>query len=785
MVKNIYLVHHSHTDIGYTDYQEKIVFNHVAFIRDLPNTVNDDFKWNCETLFCVERFLKEADENEKKEFFRLVKEDKIGLSATYLNFTDLADVPHLTARVRRILSELAENGVTVRTAMFCDINGISLGSLDSYLDSGIEFLFTNVHCHHGMYPLFRNQQPFFWKSMKSGRSLLVWNGEHYNLGNALGFTCTKRANFMTENYFGSRHFDDAVKNCTANVKRYIAELEESGYDKDFLISAVSGVFSDNAPPNPEIAAIAKGVETELGTGFSVKMVTLAQLYSLIQDDCRNAPVYTGDFTDWWSFGVGSNPYATKHYLEAVRTQRKAELFGAEGVLSPALNDAYVDNALLYAEHTFGHSATVTDPSETMVQNLEFRKSSYASRANEAANMNLLRVYGSLHDSCTYYDRDGRIRVLHKGNGGLVPISFYIECWPYELFEVVDERTGRKMETQVSKHPRGALVSFYDTFAHGEEKRYRYAEIPLPAVQINTRHAYCGSERVRDIVNEYDPVTYTLPYQIDSPYFRITFSVGGGITGVYDRVHDRELLSDGDYALFNPVYEVTEGETDLYEQRRLLGRNIRGLRSKRYTAVVTGVTEVERGAVFNKTVLSMELYGLKKLDMVLKLYTNIPKIEVTLKVYKNLCLDAESLFLPLTLRQMKSLYFNKGGAYFRPGVEQIPGSCMEYYLLTDGLVYEAADTKYAIGLPDAPLVYTGEMKHHPVRLCRNLPEDNLRPLYSWIMNNNWETNFPLSLAGITEFRYTLTQCDAALPDVFAYLNTDSLETAVIMEKNQRG
>jgi hypothetical protein len=49
---------------------------------------------------------------------------------------------------------------------------------------------------------------------------------------------------------------------------------------------------------------------------------------------------------------------------------------------------------------------------------------------------------------------------------------------------------------------------------------------------------------------------------------------------------------------------------------------------------------------------------------------------------------------------------------------------------------------------------GELKHHPVLLCDNKEENNKRDVYSWIMNNTWETNFKMDLSGITEFCYTL-------------------------------
>lgn len=54
--------------------------------------------------------------------------------------------------------------VPMKTAMIADINGISMGYRDALLDNGVEFLFTNIHCHHGMYPLYQNQTPYFWEN---------------------------------------------------------------------------------------------------------------------------------------------------------------------------------------------------------------------------------------------------------------------------------------------------------------------------------------------------------------------------------------------------------------------------------------------------------------------------------------------------------------------------------------------------------------------------------------------------------------------------------------------
>lgn len=82
-IKTLYVIHHSHTDIGYTDLQERVIDTQVDYIHTVLKMMKQpeyqDFRWNCETLFCVEEFWKEATEEEKEDFCRLASKGKIGI----------------------------------------------------------------------------------------------------------------------------------------------------------------------------------------------------------------------------------------------------------------------------------------------------------------------------------------------------------------------------------------------------------------------------------------------------------------------------------------------------------------------------------------------------------------------------------------------------------------------------------------------------------------------------------------------------------------------------------
>ena len=140
-IQTVYVVHHSHTDIGYTDLQERVIDTQVDYLRTVLSLMEQPeyggFRWNCETLFCVEEFWKSATEEEKAAFLRLVAGGKIGLSANYLNFNDLVDCSVYRERLSRWQQNLSQAGAAMRTAMMADINGISMGYRDAMLAEGV------------------------------------------------------------------------------------------------------------------------------------------------------------------------------------------------------------------------------------------------------------------------------------------------------------------------------------------------------------------------------------------------------------------------------------------------------------------------------------------------------------------------------------------------------------------------------------------------------------------------------------------------------------------------
>ncbi len=762
-IKTIYVVHHSHTDIGYTDLQERILDEQAHYIHSVLDIMkssekNADFRWNCETYFCVERFFSQATQEEKNDFFHYVKTGQMGMSASYLNFTDLLDYEVYRKRLSEMNTLFQEHEIDIKTAMTADINGISMGQRDALLEYGVEFLFTNVHTHHGMYPLYQNQNAYWWKN-KEGKSLLVWNGEHYNLGNVLGIKPNVSPNFMTDSYLGrEKELEDSISTLKKNVDDYLNSCEEQGYPYDFIVCAVSGVFSDNAPPNIEILRTIEHFQKRYGTEVCLKMVSLQELYSAIKDKLKDAPVLKGDFTDWWANGVGSTPYAVKHYKEAQR------IYHLCGRLDPAVYQKYPqeariaeDNLLLYSEHTWGHSATITNPYDTMVLNLDMRKTSYASKAHESASLMLNKTAAEAGDILRYYNTNGKIKVINTGTSeGMMPVEFYIESMSMKNAQIIRSSDKKEIPCQISSHPRGVLISFIDTFSSKEVKEYEYRELPPIKKVINTRQCYIGAERIQDIVNDYEPITYKLPYEIENDWFKINYRIGEGITSFYNKREECEMLGEGLARFFTPIYECTSIRTNDYSERSILGRNVRGKHAVQYQGELIEVKCLEQGKIFTTLEFVYSLEGTNYCSVVFKIYHLIPKIDFKLKLAKTISNNIESIYLPLTLELPdRKIYLEKGTEPFMPGVEQLPGACIEYYMSDYGMIYQTSKGSVSIQTLDVPLFYMGEMKHHSIKLCDGKLEYNDRDIYSWVMNNIWETNFKMDLSGYAEFRYSIS------------------------------
>lgn len=784
---NIYLIHHSHTDIGYTERQEKLMKYHSDFILQAIAILDGihsgkikgcgGFKWQCENQWQIENFYRNATNEQKKSFEKYVQSDEIGLSGNYLNMTELVDYDVLSSRIHKTQEYGKRIGKDIKSGMSADVNGYAWGYADALYENGVENLYCNLHPHHGMFPLHKKQQPFFWKTPK-GNKVLTWISEHYHFGNELFFSPHAGSSYLL--------FDDQrqmletkqelktdativteveISVCTTRLKRYLENLEKEEYNFDFVPFMVSGAITDNAPPS---AAIAKRVH-ELNKIFAgeitVKMVTLEEFFAIVRQHEDKIKTYEGDFTDWWADGVGSTPHTVKLFREAQRKYAICKKIDPDTQLgNKDLIEKAAENIMLYAEHTWGYSSSVTEPWDTLVSNLEKKKDAYAINANTEIAQNLDIVLSKLGEVSISVDRAQRYKVK---NPHTIPyqgiVRVYIEYWEYPKgcvfnpairFCAFNENTGEELPCQGHQIARAFELEVFVTLSPMQEI---IVELKPNHTNESTvrNHAHIGAEAVKDIITDLDETE--MPFLIETPFYRVAFSPEKGIESIIDKQTNIEICDKNlNHGAFSGIYEITPGIHDMaYQTRRKMGRNRCAISTKRDISKLIDVEIIETGSVYVTAKLSYKLDGTNFYYVFLKVYKTMPLIEARVCLHKKSRWDAENLYvtLPFITDGTNETYVDKTGCIIRPGIDQLPGSCQDFYLIQNGLVRKGNTIDIIIAIKDAPLISFGTRMAKPIELCDGKNTTlNTSTAYSWVMNNFWETNFKVDLGGFHEFTY---------------------------------
>ena len=730
------LIHHSHTDVGYTDPQSVITRWHVDYLRRALDLIDadPDFAWQCETFWAVERFWDAATAGDRHRLVAAARAGRLGLSASWANLDELADMPllaHLTGRAARFASA---HGLALRSAMTADINGHGWGLATALLDAGVQNLFACVHTHHGRYPLAHPQQGFWWEA-PDGRRLLVWSGEHYHQGNELGLAPGAVSSYLTKDDCDAHTiFHDPWTVAVRRIPRYLDALRSRGPLPDPVPLMISGLRTDNGPPSAEIAAMARRWNAEHGDVCHVQLGTLDTVFGRMRASGAVArlPVHRGDWPDWWSDGLASEPEATRLFRLAQREWRWLRGLGA-----PAAElDAIAGDLALYAEHTFGHSDSVTAPAHELVHRIAARKRAYAALACDRTAAALDAADGALGGGPPAPGRPLRFRVVAPTDRGARGVAALVvehtEYHERDLDGPVHVRTerGQALACQRRPVPRGMAFEVAIDVPPGARRRLELVAGDAAAIP--------------PAAGEGPPA--------------LRWETGAGITQL--AASGRPLLrTDAPYPPFALITERTPvgPDDDQAGVRGAMGLDRKGPGEHREMARCTGGRDLAHGPVTTRQLLHYHATDTEA-DLELVRHHGAPVLEAALRVHHRGCRDPENLYLPLPFAWpgAETLWAFKAGARVRPWRDQIPGTVTDWTCVQEGFAWCGPDGGLAVGMLDAPLLWLGSLQSGRRRLMGDpeLPPVP-RHLFAWLAGNFWETNFRAEIGGCHEWRFVVT------------------------------
>jgi alpha-mannosidase len=360
--RDIHLVHHSHTDIGYSHLQaevEVIQNNNIWKALELIDRTKDypedsRFVWNVESLWAVENFLGIASEVDKQRFIAAVKSGSIALSANYANILTGLCTPEEMHWIVEYADSLRKwYDLPITMAMQTDIPGMSWSMVDAYAAHGIRHLSQGPNYIPDMPDggdrigsTLREQgdKPYWWKSTTGKDSILVWTaGQGY--GGWHGYTA------------------GAIKERgTRKIAAYMNELTAKGYPYD-MVQWRYNIVSDNGPVDSTLSDFVH----DWNEKYASPRLIIANAGTMMQEFetkyGKSIPTWSGDFTPYWEDGAYST--AKEEGDVRVLSARLSNLIDAAKILGKPIDPHLLYRAkrsiVMWHEHTWGAWCSISDP----------------------------------------------------------------------------------------------------------------------------------------------------------------------------------------------------------------------------------------------------------------------------------------------------------------------------------------------------------------------------------------------------------------------------------------
>ncbi len=732
-IKEILVLHHSHLDVGYThsqpmlwELQKDYIDQALLFLKETDGWPEiSKPSWTCEVTAPVIKWLSTASSENIELFKNYYTEGRMGIAAFEYNSTPLLNAEELNRHLYKAneISTLFDK--PVKAALNHDVNGMSWAAVDAFIDSGIELFIMAVNIHTGGHA--RPWPGVFRWMGPSGRDILVMNGAHYTMFN-----------------FWILSPGPGTEGMRKGVSNYIKFLEKSNYPHDFFyLTAADG---DNGSPVMASAERIKEWNDE-GNLPVIRYVTPEQLLERIKEIPRESlPVVKGDWTDWWSYGVGSSAFETKVTRRAKQSLYTIEMLQAfndpDSRSTDIINDIWED-IKIYDEHTWGNWASTYQPDDGMVREEWYLKAHPAYRAASLTDYLLIKELDKWAGNPPVSTKRNGLLLVNTSGSEQKTYFNLPEKWqkddpsPYSA-GTQKMRLNFKHENIIEEGKSNICGPFI-------LKPYSWQIIPVKEIK---------PAQIEDIL--------TGQGFIESPWYKLSFDPQTGeISELVNKENNWQVIDkENEWSFCQMVHEQPEPRNrKAYHQRDLAKENEgRSNWINDWIAVKEGSSYdscmVEQAEGSATLVCYGKVKGIENMEIRLSLFSYSPLIDIVIRYKKLDDNDPESLYLafPLNLNADWRSNYNTAGIPTELDNEQIIGSCRDWISTDSYVSIHNKDKGLTLYCPDAPLFQIGDFNFG--REHKSIPRKKNPLLLAWPMNNYWETNFRASQPGYIELNYGL-------------------------------
>ena len=709
----IYILPHSHTDIGYTQLQTEIEdkqvenlimgMQHAKETADYPPGAR--FVWNVEVLWAADLYLRRLSPPQQQAFFDAVKAGQVELCGLYLNELTGLCRPEELMRLMRYATTLRERtGVPIETAMISDVPGYTWGTVTALDQAGVKYFSVapNYFDRIGDILVQWENKPFYWIGPSGKEKVLVW---------------------VPYRGYALSHMERKLS--AGLIEQFQEQLDEIAYSYDIAYWRWAG-HGDNAVPDPAICDFVKDWNAEYEWPRLVISGATAPFRALEQRYGRELPCVKGDWTPFWEDGAGSSALETALNRASSDRLVQAETLWAIQSASTFPASHFEDawrQVLLYSEHTWGAWCSVTQPLRRETREQWSIKQSYAVTADRESRELLSRSL-TLRSEPSEASAVDVFNTLSWPRTGLVILPKHLS---EDKNRVVDE-DGKPLPSQ----------------------RLRSGELAFLARRVPPLAA--SRFFLKDGAPHADEKVAIRSNVLDNGLLHVRLDEEtGGIVELIRKGIDRNLAdNESGHALNEYLYLIGDDATQV----------------QRNGPVTISVKE--HGPLVASLLVESEAPGCFRLEREVRLVAGLDSVELIDLVDKQRLVapsyraddgkESISFAFPFNVPQGQ-MRLDVPYGVIRPDADQIPGACKNWFTLSRWADVSNADCGVTWFSPDAPLVQVGGLT---ATLLNSQTDPTIwrkhvgptQQLYAWAMNNHWGTNYRAWQEGPVSFRFQM-------------------------------
>ncbi len=367
---HIFLATSAHTDIGYTDRQDRVelVHDYNTELALLQVEEYPAFAWTLETSWQAENFARKYPLAEVEKLYQAMRDGRLGLNAGYLNMlTGLCSHEELNRWLYYSASLHRKYGVPFEFASTTDVPSQVWSIPTTLVAAGVKYYACGINSYRGPFGAYWSGHPYWWEG-PDGSKVLAYFAPGY--AHAMSMLSTR------EQLLG-----------------WMIAATNRGADFPWDALYAYGGISDNMRLPESYASVAQWWADEYEYP-KLHIGPSEDYFHYMEANWGDTlPAIKGDAGVYWEDGAASSAFETAINRNAHELASHADsLFAVtrtqEEYRPPKQRELYNlwKDILLFDEHTWGAAGSISDPDGAQTREQWEVKADFAERARDVSEL---------------------------------------------------------------------------------------------------------------------------------------------------------------------------------------------------------------------------------------------------------------------------------------------------------------------------------------------------------------------------------------------------------------